>query len=126
MSDSPGEMCDRVVEVWRESGAEVVPPGEGWNKEEDCNPTPAQRKSQAQRDFQTRVEALRARLRDGLRGQVHLEITQSTDRVNQAVAPYRRFVESQLQRLNDIRSELVATEDALLRLRAELERRSEA
>jgi small GTP-binding protein len=80
------------------------------------------KRRQAQRDFQNRVEALRARLRDGLRGQVHLEITQSTDRVNQAVAPYRRFVESQLQRLNDIRGELVATEDALLRLRAELER----
>ena len=82
------------------------------------------KRRQAQRDFQTRVEALRARLREGLRGQVHLEITQSTDRVNQAVAPYRRFVESQLQRLNDIRGELVATEDALLRLRAELEGRS--
>jgi small GTP-binding protein len=84
------------------------------------------KRRQAQRDFQTRVEALRARLREGLRGQVHLEITQSTDRVNQAVAPYRRFVESQLQRLNDIRGELVATEDALLRLRAELERQSAA
>ena len=84
------------------------------------------KRRQAQRDFQTRVEALRARLREGLRGQVHLEITQSTDRVNQAVAPYRRFVESQLQRLNDIRGELVATEDALQRLRAELERQTEA
>ena len=84
------------------------------------------KRRQAQRDFQTRVEALRARLREGLRGQVHLEITQSTDRVNQAVAPYRRFVESQLQRLNDIRGELVATEDALQRLRAELERQREA
>jgi small GTP-binding protein len=84
------------------------------------------KRRQAQRDFQTRVEALRARLREGLRGQVHLEITQSTDRVNQAVAPYRRFVESQLQRLNDIRGELVATEDALVRLRAELERQSSA
>jgi hypothetical protein len=84
------------------------------------------KRRQAQRDFQTRVEALRARLREGLRGQVHLEITQSTDRVNQAVAPYRRFVESQLQRLNDIRGELVATEDALLRLRAELERQPAA
>jgi small GTP-binding protein len=82
------------------------------------------KRRQAQRDFQTRVDALRARLREGLSGQVHLEITQSTDRVNQAVAPYRRFVESQLQRLNDIRGELVATEDTLLRLRAEIERRS--
>ncbi len=82
------------------------------------------KRRQAQRDFQIRVEALRARLREGLSGQVHLEITQSTDRVNQAVAPYRRLVESQLQRLNDIRGELVATEDAMLRLRAEIERRS--
>jgi small GTP-binding protein len=84
------------------------------------------KRRQAQRDFRTRVEALRARLRDGLRAQVHLEITQSTERVNQAVAPYRRFVESQLQRLNGIRGELVACEDALLRLRAEIERGSTA
>jgi small GTP-binding protein len=81
------------------------------------------KRRQAQREFRRRVEQLRSQLRDGLTRQVHHEVTQSTDRVNEAVAPYRRFVHSQQQRLNEARGELVATEDALLRLRGEIERR---
>jgi small GTP-binding protein len=81
------------------------------------------KRRQAQREFRQRVEQLRSRLRDGLTRQVHHEVTQSTDRVNEAIAPYRRFVHSQQQRINEARGELVATEDALLRLRGEIERR---
>ena len=81
------------------------------------------KRKQAQREFSRRVDLLRSRLRDGLTRQVHHEVTQSTDRVNEAIAPYRRFVHSQQQRLNEARGELVATEDALLRLRGEIERR---
>ena len=81
------------------------------------------KRRQAQREFRRRVEQLRSRLRDGLTRQVHHEVTQSTDRVNEAIAPYRRFVHSQQQRINEARGELVATEDALLRLRGEIERR---
>ena len=81
------------------------------------------KRRQAQREFRQRVELLRSRLRDGLTRQVHHEVTQSTDRINEAIAPYRRFVLSQQQRINEARGELVATEDALLRLRGEIERR---
>jgi small GTP-binding protein len=81
------------------------------------------KRRQAQRDFQRRISELRSRLRDGLSRQVHLEIEQSTARINEAIAPYRRFVQSQQQRINEARGELVATEDALLRLRAEIERK---
>ena len=81
------------------------------------------KRRQAQREFRRRVEQLRTRLRDGLTRQVHHEVTQSTDRINEAIAPYRRFVHSQQQRINEARGELVATEDALLRLRGEIERR---
>ncbi|CAN5855627.1 dynamin family protein [soil metagenome] len=81
------------------------------------------KRRQAQREFRRRVDQLRSRLRDGLTRQVHQEVTQSTDRVNEAIAPYRRFVHSQQQRINEARGELVATEDALLRLRGEIERR---
>jgi hypothetical protein len=81
------------------------------------------KRRQAQRDFQRRISDLRSRLRDGLSRQVHLEIEQSTARINEAIAPYRRFVQSQQQRINEARGELVATEDALLRLRAEIERK---
>jgi small GTP-binding protein len=80
------------------------------------------KRRQAQRDFQRRVAEIRSRLRDGLTRQVHVEIGQSTDRVNEAIAPYRRFVQSQQGRLHEARGELVATEDALLRLKAEIER----
>jgi small GTP-binding protein len=80
------------------------------------------RRRQAQREFSRRVDELRQRLRDGLTRQVHLEIGQSADRINEAIAPYRRFVQSTQQELTDARGSLVATEDSLLRLRAEIER----
>lgn len=81
------------------------------------------KRRQATREFQRRIAELRTRLREGLTRQVHQEIAGSTDRVNQAIAPYRRFVESQQQRINEARGELVAAEDGLLRLRTEIERR---
>jgi len=80
------------------------------------------RRRQAQREFGRRIDELRQRLRDGLTRQVHLEIGQSADRINEAIAPYRRFVQSTQQELTDARGSLVATEDSLLRLRAEIER----
>jgi hypothetical protein len=81
------------------------------------------RRRQVQRDFEARVGQLRTRLREGLTRQVHNEIGHSTEQINEAIAPYRRFVQSQQAQLNEARGELVATEDALLRLRAEVERR---
>ncbi len=81
------------------------------------------KRRQAQQDFHRRVQEIRSRLKEGLTRQVHHEVTQSTDRINEAIAPYRRFVHSQQQRINEARGELVATEDALLRLRGEIERR---
>jgi small GTP-binding protein len=81
------------------------------------------KRRQAQQDFRRRVQQIRTRLGEGLTRQVHHEVTQSTDRINEAIAPYRRFVHSQQQRINEARGELVATEDALLRLRGEIERR---
>jgi GTP-binding protein EngB required for normal cell division len=80
------------------------------------------KRRQAQREFQRRIGELRTRLKDALTRQVHLELDQSTSRINEAIGPYRRFVQTQQQQLNEARGELVATEDALLRLRAEVEK----
>jgi small GTP-binding protein len=80
------------------------------------------KRRQAQRDFQRRINQLQTHLKDALTRQVHLELDQSTGRINEAIAPYRRFVQSQQQQLNEARGELVATEDALLRLRADVEK----
>ena len=81
------------------------------------------KRRQSQRDFQRRIAELRNHLKDALTRQVHLELEQSTARINEAIAPYRRFVQSQQVQLNEARGELVATEDALLRLRADIEKR---
>jgi small GTP-binding protein len=80
------------------------------------------KRRQSQREFQRRIAELRTRLKDALTRQVHLELEQSTARINEAIAPYRRFVQSQQLQLNEARAELVATEDALLRLRADIEK----
>ena len=81
------------------------------------------RRRQAKLDFERRINQLRTHLKDVLTRQVHLELEQSTARINEAIAPYRRFVQSQQQQLDEARSELVTTEDALLRLRADVEKR---
>jgi GTP-binding protein EngB required for normal cell division len=81
------------------------------------------RRRQAKLDFERRINQLRTHLKDVLTRQVHLELEQSTARINEAIAPYRRFVQSQQEQLNEARGELVATEDALLRLRADIEKR---
>ncbi|MEP7175437.1 MAG: dynamin family protein [Gemmatimonadales bacterium] len=80
------------------------------------------RRRQAQRELADRIAELRRRLRDGLTRQVHLEIAGSAERINEAIAPYRRFVQSTQQELTEARGELVVTEDSLLRLRTEIER----
>lgn len=81
------------------------------------------RRRQAKLDFERRINQLRTHLKDVLTRQVHLELEQSTARINEAIGPYRRFVQSQQDQLNEARGELVATEDALLRLRADIEKR---
>jgi small GTP-binding protein len=81
------------------------------------------KRRQAKLDFARRIEQLATHLKDVLTRQVHLELDQSTSRINEAIAPYRRFVQSQQQLLNEARGELVATEDALLRLRSEIDER---
>ncbi len=82
---------------------------------------PAKRR-RVKAEFRHKMEALRTRLTETLTRQVHLEIGQSTERINEAIAPYRRFVETQQTGLAQARDELVVVEDALSRLRAEIER----
>jgi ribosome biogenesis GTPase A len=81
------------------------------------------KRRQSERDFQRRIAQLKSSLQEALTRQVHLELEQSSGRINEAIAPYRRFVQSQQQQLNEARGELVTTEDALLRLRADVEKR---
>ncbi|HEX5726242.1 MAG TPA: dynamin family protein [Longimicrobiaceae bacterium] len=81
------------------------------------------KRRQAKEDFARKIADLRRRLKEGLTRQVHTAIQESSEKVNESIAPYRRFVQTQQEQLNEARNELVAAEDALLRLRAEIEGR---
>ncbi|HEX6036973.1 MAG TPA: hypothetical protein VFZ20_03010, partial [Longimicrobium sp.] len=78
------------------------------------------RRRQAKADFSRKVAEVRTRLNETLTRQVHAAIGDSQERVNESIAPYRRFVQVQQEQLNEARGELVAAEDALLRLRTEI------
>jgi small GTP-binding protein len=78
------------------------------------------RRRQAKVEFQQKVAELRTRLNETLTRQVHGAITDSQEKVNESIGPYRRFVQVQQEQLNEARGELVAAEDALLRLRTEI------
>jgi small GTP-binding protein len=80
------------------------------------------KRRQAKQQFAARIAELRRQLHESLQRQAHQEITAAAERINETIAPYRRFVETQRARLNEARAALVATEDALLRLKGEVER----
>ena len=79
------------------------------------------RRRQAKADFSKKVSELRTRLRDGLTRQVHTAVQDSTEKVNESIAPYRRFVQVQQEQLTEAHAEIVTAEDALLRLKREIE-----
>jgi chromosome segregation ATPase len=81
------------------------------------------RRRKAKEEFAQKVDELRRKLRDSLTRQVHAAIEDSTEKVNESIAPYRRFVQVQQEQLNEARAELVTAEDALMRLKAEIEAR---
>jgi hypothetical protein len=78
------------------------------------------RRRQAKAEFQKKVSEVRGRLNEALTRQVHSAVADSQDKVNESIAPYRRFVVVQQEQLNEARGELVVAEDALLRLRTEI------
>ena len=80
------------------------------------------KRRQAKQQFSARVADLRRQLHESLQRQAHEEISASADRINETIAPYRRFVETQRARLNESRAALVAIEDGMLRLKSEIER----
>jgi small GTP-binding protein len=79
------------------------------------------KRRQAKAEFAGKLRELRVRLRDALTRQVHNAVEESAAKVNESIAPYRRFVATQQAQLTEARGELVAAEDALRRLKAEIE-----
>lgn len=80
------------------------------------------KRQQAKRRFSERIQALREQLAGALERQAHKEIGHAAETIEETVAPYRRFVETQRESLEQARGELAAVESSLQRLRGEIER----
>ena len=80
------------------------------------------KRQQAKRRFSERIQALREQLAGALERQTHKEIEAAAETIEETVAPYRSFVETQRETLEEGRAELAAVEASLDRLRGEIER----
>lgn len=80
------------------------------------------KRQQAKQRFQERIQSLREQLAGALERQAHKEIGEAAETIEETMAPYRRFVESQRESLEEARAELAAIEASLERLKGEIER----
>ena len=82
---------------------------------------PARRQS-AKKQMEGRVAALRSQLTGSLTAQFNKELNRSLARINDAVAPYTRFVRAERSKMEETQAELNQAKETQGRLRAEIER----
>jgi hypothetical protein len=81
---------------------------------------PARRKM-AKNELHEKISTLREQLTDTLRNQLENEIAHSLQRINEAIAPYTRFVRAERGILIETCDELERIQNDLERLKVEIE-----
>ena len=79
------------------------------------------RRHEAKKELREKIEELREKLMTGLTGQFDREIDASQRRIEEAIAPYTRFVRAERDKLTQVRGELKEITDGLARLRSRVE-----
>jgi hypothetical protein len=79
------------------------------------------RRRKAKDDLRAKIRDLRETLARALRTQFQQEVVRSTERLNDGIAPYSRFVRAEQQSLGAVREALVTSQGALAELRARVE-----
>ncbi len=79
------------------------------------------RRHEAKKELREKIEALRTHLMTSLTGQFDREIEASLRRIDEAIGPYTRFVRAERDRLTEVRGELKAVDESLVRLRGRVE-----
>jgi hypothetical protein len=82
---------------------------------------PARRKH-VKNEFRKKLQDFQTQLTQTLTKQIHRGVAEASERTNETIAPYRRFVTTQHEQLSEAREELVAVENALVRLKGQIER----
>jgi len=79
------------------------------------------RRQKAKAELKAKIEDLRSRLMTALTGQFEREITRSLSRIDDAVAPYTRFVRAERDHLTRTRDEVQTIGQDLARLKVQVE-----
>ena len=79
------------------------------------------RKRKALAQFRAKTDELRTRLVNTLDAQLEREITSSTERVREALAPFTRYVRAEAARFEEQRARLTAIDEQLAVLRSRIE-----
>jgi DNA repair exonuclease SbcCD ATPase subunit len=78
------------------------------------------RRAQAKRDLHESMQQLRDGLEESLGKQLEAELRRAHEKLSGAIAPYTRFVRSELDRLDDLEQELVELDSRLAELRRDI------
>jgi small GTP-binding protein len=79
------------------------------------------RKRKAQEEFRARTQELRDKLVDAMERQFEVELNRSLERINEAIAPYTRFVRLEPERVGGADAELAEVDRTLGDLRTQIE-----
>jgi small GTP-binding protein len=79
------------------------------------------RREAAKRDLRDKIAALRDKLMGSLTAQFDREVERGVQRIEEAIAPYTRFVRAERERLAETRAALEAVRDRLVELRRRVE-----
>jgi small GTP-binding protein len=78
------------------------------------------RRRQARKELHTKVSALRQQLIDSLRDHFEQELDRSAHHINEAIAPYSRFVRAEGARTAEFQTKLETIRDGVARLKVEI------
>jgi small GTP-binding protein len=79
------------------------------------------RRREAKKELRDKISAMREQLMSALTGQFERELERSLHRIDEAVAPYTRFIRAERDRLTEAREELTRIQEGLARLKAQIE-----
>jgi hypothetical protein len=79
------------------------------------------RRRQAKTDLRNRIATLREQLISSLRSQFEKEIERSVQEINDAIAPYTRFVRAEQNKLSEVKTGFEQTKTGLERLKVQAE-----
>jgi hypothetical protein len=79
------------------------------------------RRRQAKHELREKIEAMRQQLMTTLTGQFDRELERSLQRINEAIAPYTRFIRAEHERLTGSHDEMTRIREGLARLKARIE-----